>query len=63
MIEHRGHTCGRSRASTLCEHGNIERILRLDHHEECPFWIPEPEHGPHERFVNEVERKCDECGM
>jgi len=32
--------CNRYNPAKVCKHDNIERILRLDKHEDCPFWIP-----------------------
>jgi len=54
----RCQSCGRS-FDTYCKYGNIERILRQDHYEECPHWIPSPTEK-YDAFVSEVERKLNE---
>jgi hypothetical protein len=32
--------CGRYKPAQFCEHDNIERIMRQERSESCPFWVP-----------------------
>ena len=32
--------CGKYKPDKECKHDNVERILRLEKHEPCPFWVP-----------------------
>ena len=34
--------CGHYDPSEYCKHDNIERILRQEKAETCPFWVPLP---------------------
>ena len=39
-IIHCCKTCGRYDSTKYCKHDNVEKFLRLEKHEDCPFWIP-----------------------
>ena len=38
--EHYCRNCGHYDIKSYCKHDNIERILRQEKAESCPFWIP-----------------------
>jgi len=36
------HNCLRYKKCQDCIYNNVEKLVRLEKSEECPFWIPQP---------------------